>query len=130
MLSNESQVFHFEQGIPGFEHLRQFELMDLEGKIPLKIMKAVEDDISLFLANPFFIYPDYEWDLSNSAKQELSIQSEADIEVWSIITVPTDPTLATINLMAPIVLNVRNKVGKQIILHDENYSSRAPLILA
>ncbi|MCA0757554.1 flagellar assembly protein FliW [Paenibacillus sp. N4] len=129
-MNNESQVFYFENGIPGFEHLHQFELLDLDGEIPLKIMKSKEDDITLFLANPFFIYPDYEWDLSDSAKQELSIQSEADIEVWSVITVPTDPELATINLMAPLVFNVRERLGKQIILHDENYSSRAPLIPA
>lgn len=129
-MNNESQVYYFENGIPGFDHLQQFELLDLGGEIPLKIMKSKEDDITLFLANPFFIYPDYEWDLSDSAKQELSIQSEADIEVWSVITVPTNPELATLNLMAPLVLNVREKLGKQIILHDENYSSRAPLIPA
>lgn len=130
-MSIESPVFHFENGIPGFEHLHQFVFSEIEGELPMKLMKSVEDEeISLLIASPFFIYPEYEWELPDSSKQELSIQSESDIEVWSIITVPSEPLQATINLMAPLILNINKKVGKQLILHDNTYSSRAPLIRA
>ncbi|HTG68689.1 MAG TPA: flagellar assembly protein FliW [Candidatus Udaeobacter sp.] len=130
-MSIESTVFYFENGIPGFEHLHQFAFTEVDGELPMKLMKSVEDEeISLLIVNPFSIYPEYEWDLPDSSKQELFIQSELDIEIWSIITVNSEPLNSTINLMAPLVLNINKKIGKQLILHDNTYSSRAPLIRA
>jgi flagellar assembly factor FliW len=127
-VSETSLVFYFEQGIPGFEHIHQFVLSGLEQDLPIKLMQAVDDqEISLLIVNPFFFYPEYEWELSESAKQELQIQSEKDVEIWSILTIPSEPSEATINLMAPLVLNPNQKTGKQLILHDSTYSSRAPL---
>lgn len=127
-MSNDVQIYRFAQGIPGFEQFREFEFVELGNELPMKLMRPVEDlDITLFIASPFLFYPDYEWDLSDFVKQELDILNEEDIEIWSVITVPEDPTAATINLLAPIVLNVNTKTGKQLILHDQSYSSRAPL---
>lgn len=130
-MSSESTVFLFENGIPGFEHLHRFTFTEVDGELPMKLMKSIEDEeISLLIVSPFIIYPEYEWDLSEVSKQELFIHSEADIEVWSIITIPAEPMQATINLMAPLVLNINKKVGKQLILHEYHFSTRAPLIRA
>ncbi|WP_364151662.1 flagellar assembly protein FliW [Paenibacillus sp. LPE1-1-1.1] len=127
-MSENTSVIFFEQGIPGFEHIHQFMISDLEAELPIKLMQAVDDqEVSLLIVSPFFFYPEYEWELSESAKQELQIQSEQDVEIWSILTIPAEPTEATINLMAPLVMNPNQKTGKQLILHDSNYSSRAPL---
>lgn len=124
----ELLVYQFEQGIPGFEHLNEFVFEEVGNDLPMKLMKAVNDqDISLLVASPFLFYPDYEWELPVTIKRELSILNEEDVEIWSIITVPSDIEKATINLLAPIVLNSRKKMGKQHILHDNTYSSRAPL---
>lgn len=130
-MTDNSQIYYFEQGIPGFEHLHQFEFTKIGDDLPMQLMKSVEDEnISLLVASPFLFYQEYEWELSESAKDELSIKDESDIEVWSVVTVPADPTNATLNLLAPLVLNKNKKVGKQLILHDSNYSSRTPLIRA
>ncbi|OBZ09941.1 flagellar assembly protein FliW [Bacillus sp. FJAT-26390] len=127
-VSATTSVYHFEQGIPGFEHLHHFVFSDLEQELPIKLMQSVDDqEISLLIVNPFFFYPEYEWELSDSAKQELQIQTEQDIEIWSILTMATEPSEATINLLAPLVLNPNQMTGKQLILHDSTYSSRAPL---
>ena len=127
-MSNVDTIFHFAQGIPGFEQLKKFEFEDIGADIPMKLMRSVgEQEVSLLVASPFIFYPEYEWELAESAKQELGIASEKDVEVWSIITIPDDPAAATINLLAPIVLNRTTKLGKQLILHDQPYSSRAPL---
>lgn len=130
-MNDDSSVFIFDQGIPGFENLRQFVFLEIEGEVPMRLMKSLEEQhISLLVVSPFFIYPEYEWELSEPLKQELLIKTEADVEVWSIVTLPAEPSQATLNLLAPLVLNRNEKVGKQLILHDSTYSSRAPLIRA
>jgi flagellar assembly factor FliW len=127
-VNTEQFSYKFDQGIPGFEHLTQFIFEEVGEDLPMKLMKSTEDmAVSLLVASPFLFYPDYEWELADTVKQELSINKEEDVEVWSVITVSTDFANATINLLAPIVLNSRTLKGKQLILHDNTYSSRAPL---
>jgi flagellar assembly factor FliW len=128
-MNTDLTVYQFEHGIPGFENLHEFIFTDVGDGLPMKIMKSVEDEeISLLVASPFLFYPEYEWRLHDPSKKELDISNETDIEIWSIVTVQADPSRSTINLMAPIVLNTNKKVGKQLILHDNTYSTRAPLI--
>lgn len=122
-------IINFAHGIPGFEEYIQFRFIEIEGDIPMKLMQSVEEsNISFLIASPFFFYSEYEFDLSESAEQELEIVTESDVEVWSIVTVPADPSQATINLQAPLVINRNKQVGKQIILHDSEYNSRTPLV--
>lgn len=130
MIDKPSTIF-FEQGIPGFENLRYFTFEYVEGDLPMRLMKSVENqEVNLLVTSPFYFYPEYEWELSETMKDELSIKTEADIEIWSIITVPEDPAKSTLNLLAPVVLNINAKIGMQLILHDSSYSSRTPLIRA
>ncbi|MGO4110620.1 flagellar assembly protein FliW [Paenibacillus sp. YAF4_2] len=121
-------TYQFDNGIPGFEHLRQFVLSEIEGELPIRLMQSAEDEnITFVIASPFFFYTDYEWDLPESVMQELELTEEKDIEIWSVITLKTDPAKSTINLLAPIVLNTATNRGKQYIIHDHAFSSRTPL---
>jgi flagellar assembly factor FliW len=127
-VNTEQLIYQFEQGIPGFEHLNQFLFEEFGDELPMKLMKAADEkSISMLVASPFLFYPEYEWQLPEIIKQELSIKSEEEVEIWSVITVSTNFANATINLLAPIVLNNRTLMGKQLILHDNTFSSRAPL---
>ncbi|WP_339205359.1 flagellar assembly protein FliW [Paenibacillus sp. FSL K6-3182] len=127
-MSTEQTSYKFEQGIPGFEHLTQFIFEEVGDNLPMKLMKAGDEpSISLLVADPFLFYPEYEWQLPDHVKEELGINSEEEVEIWSVLTINTDFANATINLLAPIILNRRTLLGKQLILHDNTYSSRAPL---
>jgi flagellar assembly factor FliW len=122
-------IIRFEQGMPGFEDLRAFRLLDMEQGVPFKLLQSVEQaDISLVVGDPFFFYPEYEWELPDSVKEELGLKSETEVEVWSVITVSSDVSKASINLLAPLVINRVNKIGKQHILHDSTYGPRHPLL--
>jgi flagellar assembly factor FliW len=48
--------------------------------------------------------------------------------VYAVATIPEDPNKATLNLMAPIVINDRVRCGKQVILHESKYSVKHPLL--
>lgn len=128
----EEEIIDFEKGIPGFEQEQKFILVkiDSEGQMnPLAFLQSIQTaELSFIIANPFFFYTDYEFNLDDSTKEELEIKELEDIAVWGIISVPAEEfEKATINLQAPVVINVRTNKGKQIILHDNNYVTKTPL---
>ncbi|TYP75725.1 flagellar assembly protein FliW [Paenibacillus methanolicus] len=126
-----SEKVVFNQGLPGFEELRNFAILDLEIELPIKLLQSEEESsLSLLIGNPFHFYPEYEWDMPEHAQQELRIEQPEDVEVWSVIILPANAAEATINLLAPIVMNKKTREAKQIILHNSAYSNRHPLLKA
>lgn len=123
-----TQQVYFEQGLPGFEKYHKFTLLELDFPLPIKLLQSVDDEhISLLVGDPFYFYEDYEWDLPEHTQQELKITDISQIEVWSVIILPTNAADATINLLAPIIINRAELLGKQLILQQSSYSNRHSL---
>ena len=51
-------------------------------------------------------------------------ESDEELYVLSVLTVPSDLTKMTINLKAPIVINISTRLGCQIIVNNEEYPIR------
>ena len=56
--------------------------------------------------------------------------NSSELTIYAVVTIPEDPREATLNLMAPIVINERGRRGRQVILHESKYSVRHPLVSA
>lgn len=125
----ESGICRFENGLPGFEHLQLFALIEIEPESPFRLLQSVEDpDISFIVVNPFIFFKEYEWELPESVEQELQLACSEEMEIQSIVTIHAESGQATLNLAAPLVLNVKSRLGKQLILHNSGYSSAQPLL--
>ncbi|MGL5311685.1 MAG: flagellar assembly protein FliW [Peptostreptococcaceae bacterium] len=118
----------FKKGIPGFENLRNFEMNDLENSQPYKIIKSLEEKISFLSISPFEVDSSYEIDLSEDIIQELQIKSATDVLLLNIITIGQTLEDSTVNLKAPVVINIRNNNAKQFILQNDNYDTKHPLV--
>lgn len=118
-----SQIISFENGIPGFEEYNKFVLLNFEDTENLKCLQSLDDsNICLVMISPWNYFKDYEIELSADDLKELVIQNEQDVAVYNVIT--TREERITTNLVAPIVINVLNNIGKQIILSNTKYSIR------
>ena len=118
----------FNKGIPGFDALRNFIIKDLEGNGKFKILESEESEISFATINPFDIYSKYEINLNDETIKELEIEKPEDVLVLSIITLGKTLETSTMNLKAPVVINIKNNLGKQFILQNEKYETKHPLI--
>lgn len=118
----------FNKGIPGFDTLREFEIKDLEGNDRFKILQSEEKEISFVTVNPFDIYSEYEINLNDETIKELAIENAEDVLILSIITLGKTLETSTMNLKAPVVINIKNGLGKQFILKSESYETKHPLI--
>jgi flagellar assembly factor FliW len=125
----EDKVITFKEGLPGFPQIHRFAALELEELKPFQYLQSLDDPpIALFVINPFLVDPSYEFRLADSDMEDLKSKNSAELAVYSVATIPEDPSEATLNLMAPVVINEKDRCGKQVILIDSQYSVHHPLL--
>lgn len=124
-----SMKITFERGILGFEDIKEYELKDLESNPIFKELNStVEKGIGFVVISPFDIDDKYEISLSDNVIKELSINSPKDVMILNILTLGSTLQKTTVNMKAPLIINVNNGLGKQIILQNEKYEVKTPLL--
>lgn len=122
-------TLHFAAGIPGFPDARQFALVwwgDEDG--PFSIMTSLEDNkLEFLVVPPVSFFPDYAPEIDDDTVERLGLESADDAIVLVIVTVSDDPSGATANLLAPIVVNRHTREAAQVVLTDGNQPLRASL---
>ena len=124
----EDKVISFKEGLPGFPQLHRFVILELDELKPFHYLQALDDPpIALFIINPFIVDTAYKFQLTASDMEDIRSTNSAELATYAVATIPENPNEATLNLMAPIVVNDRDRCGKQVILHESKYSVRHPL---
>lgn len=121
----ESDTLKLPQGLIGFPELNTFVLLDHDKDSPFKWLQSLEDGALAFvLINPLLFYPSYTVEVAEAEVQDLGLVKEEDAVVSVIVTMPTNPENMTANLKAPLIFNLKNRLGKQLILNQAEYSIR------
>lgn len=121
----QSNIIHFENGIPWFIEEKQFYLLSLSGDTPFLIMQSVQTpSLAFVIVSPFDFFSDYSAKLSDQVVEQLQIENEEDVALYVILTIQEPFEKTTANLQGPIVINDKKKLGKQIILNDLNYLTK------
>lgn len=117
----------FPWGMPGLD-FKHYTLISLEDGSPFYFLQSDDDpEVGLLLINPFFIFNEYEFDLGQEAVGQLKITDEENIAVLCAVNASRGMERATVNLLAPIVINTEKMMAKQVVLNDKRYSLRTPL---
>lgn len=119
----------FDKGIPGFEEYKVFTISEIEENTKFKIINSKEDtNIGFVAISPFEVKSDYEININDEIVNELAIESYNDVSILNLITLGKTLEQSTVNLKAPIVINIKNNKCKQLILQDDKYNIKEPLI--
>ena len=126
----EDQVIHFPNGLPGFENARKFIIMSVPEHQPFHWMECVDEgnNIRLAIINPLSFRPDYQPKIKKEELASLDIKDPKDLLLYVIVTLRTPLVESTANLMGPLFVNIRERVGKQIIIENDAYSLRERII--
>ncbi|MBM2833488.1 MAG: hypothetical protein HW406_649 [Candidatus Brocadiaceae bacterium] len=125
----KENIITFEQGLLGFEELKQFAIIAVEECLPFEWLVSVEDPIVAFpILNPTLFFSDYKPSLSKDDLVLLDIKKEKDVEMFCIVTLGKKPEDVTLNLKGPILINMKNKMGKQVVITEDYYSLNQQLI--
>jgi flagellar assembly factor FliW len=110
-------ILHFPHGLIGFPKARRFVILDHRPGSPFKWMLCLEQpDVAFAVVEPARMVPDYEAPLALAARTLGA--DPADVALFVIVTIPSDPTAMTVNLMAPVVVDVRTRKSIQLVLED------------
>ncbi len=126
----EEKILSFPQGLPGFQDEKSFVLLDVPGNDVLQILQSLQTTALAFIVtNPHTIYQSYRFSLDEATMEVLQIEKESDIVILSIMTIQEPFSNSTINLKAPIIMNAKARLGKQIILNQDDYPLKAKITL-
>lgn len=122
----EEKVLEFDSGLPGFKNVKKYILIDSPDEQSIfKWLQSVDDpQLAFAVVNPFLINTDYDIEVSDEDALALGLEKLEDIAVYSILVVPDDLNKVSMNLKAPLIINVCNNKGAQIVLDTNKYTVR------
>lgn len=118
-------LIELPSGLIGFPELKRYVLLDHDKDSPFKWLQSLDDGaIAFVLINPLLFKPDYTVEVTEVEVSDLELKNEDDAVISVIITIPTNPQNMTANLKAPLVFNLQNRRGKQLVLSNAAYTTR------
>jgi flagellar assembly factor FliW len=67
--------------------------------------------------------------LSEASKASGIVASDESFAVMAVLNAPGAGAPASVNLMAPIIVNAETRQGAQLLLESSNYSTQEPFVL-
>lgn len=123
-----SEVLTFPWGLPGFGSLRRFLALNLEGQEKFVWLQSLDDlSVALPTSDPWAMFPDYAPQLPPYATASLDLQRPEEFVTLGVVVVTAGAAEMTMNLLAPIVVNLRTRTGRQVTLETGGYSVRSPI---
>lgn len=124
---DQDKIIKFPQGILGFDLHRKFIILNILNNDNFKILQDLKDpNIAFFIIDPWDFYNDYIVDIADKELEKIGIypNRENDMLIFNIVTLGKTFQESTANLMAPIVINMANREGRQFIQNDTKYFTR------
>lgn len=120
LIIQPEHIFCFDGGLLGFEDLREFVLISDDDTVPFKWLISLEKpEIGFPMLSPWHI------DLTYDPGDEINLEHQV---LFIIVTLEDEKGVMTANMKAPVVLDVKDQSGRQIILPSDKYSVNWPII--
>ncbi len=122
----EDLIITLREGIIGFEDCTRYVVLHVDQKSPFRWFQSLDDGSVAFpIIDPWEFKPDYTPTIGDADAAQLGLTSDSPKLVFAIATVPRqDPRSMTANLLAPLVIDPITRIGKQVIVTDEHYTTR------
>ncbi|MBA4138863.1 MAG: flagellar assembly protein FliW [Opitutus sp.] len=125
--------FTLPQGIIGFRDYTRAELLYLPDHLPflwMKLSNARDESVHFVVLEPGGVLPHYTPELFDDDADNLDLRDGSEAMVLNIVTLEQQrPLEAKVNLIGPIIVNRRTKLGRQLVISNySNYSAHHALV--
>ncbi|MCA9472070.1 MAG: flagellar assembly protein FliW [Nitrospirales bacterium] len=117
---SEESLVTFASGLVGLPTHTRYAVFEVEGGGGYQWLQSLDDETLAVVMMPAEILePDFVRTIPQESVAELDIQDDDQVSISVIVTIPPgQPDRATANFRAPIVVNLRTRMAKQVILHE------------
>ncbi|MFQ3550150.1 MAG: flagellar assembly protein FliW [Armatimonadota bacterium] len=127
---NDGSIIRMPRGPFGFENHLEFCLIQHRPDTKFRWLQSVSEPALAFVViDPAEFFTGYEIEISDADAEKLNLKSADDALVLTIVTIGNGGKDVTANLAAPIVINSNELIGMQVVLQDQSYSVKQPLVL-
>lgn len=124
---NPEDILDFPNGIPGFERHRRFILVEQAALSPIVFLQCVDaPEVCFFTAPIAAIDATYELAVLPEDLQTIGAQVQDKLISLAVLASAENGQWAA-NLLAPILIEPRNRRGVQAVRVDSRYSHRHPI---
>ncbi|MDG1843318.1 MAG: flagellar assembly protein FliW [Nitrospinaceae bacterium] len=127
----DKDILLFPGALYGFDQEKEFVILPLDPKIesPMEWLQSLRSrELAFIVTDPFLFVPEYKMVLSDSEMDQLKLESMESVAVRVIVTIPKVHSEMTANLVAPLVINQKNRLAKQVVLTSAEYDTKHSLI--
>ncbi|MFP4697155.1 MAG: flagellar assembly protein FliW [Eubacteriales bacterium] len=124
---DEEKIITFEDGLLGLEEFKKYTIIyDSEDNRPIiSWLQSVEEkDIALPVINPLIVKAEYSPKVEDELLSGLGELNEDNFIILTIVVIRDEGKKVTTNLKAPLIMNVENRKGVQVITENEDYDIR------
>lgn len=125
----KANVLEFPEGMLGLPQYKHYVLIRNEQTNPFLRLQCVDNtQISFLVIDPVFADSGYKSYVLASDPDHIFIDAGEDVVMFVVCTVKKDGSDVTANMQAPVIINHKTMIGRQIILLDSPYSLRHSLL--
>jgi flagellar assembly factor FliW len=127
---DESARISIPGGLIGFPEQESYVIIRHNPESPFLWFQSVEEpDLAFVIVDPRLFKPDYEAPLTTRVLNLVQAESVEDVSVFVIVTIPPgQPEAMTANLLGPLVFNTSKRIVRQVVVENEEYSHRYPIM--
>ena len=125
---DENSVIYMTREILGFDNRKQYYLIEM-GDLPnFYWFQSKEDpDLAFIIVNPRLFMPDYKLTIDEIDMSLLETENPEDLIDFAIVNINDDVTSMTMNLLGPIVINMKSLKAIQAISTNNSYGTKVPV---
>lgn len=115
---NHAEVVQFPEGLPGLEDCREWVFLADAENAALAWMQSLDrPEIALAVVSPRRFVPGFQLRVARRELEPLRLDGLSDAEVLTILGKTS--RAVTLNLKAPLVLNLQRRLGRQVIANGD-----------
>ncbi len=127
---DDSSVVRMPRGLIGFEELTAYCLIQHRPDAIFRWLQSIDEpSLAFVVADPSQFFADYDVEIPDAEAEKLRLDKADDAQVLTIISISEGGREITANLAAPIVINSKELIGTQVVLQDNRYSVRQPVVV-
>jgi flagellar assembly factor FliW len=125
----ESEVLNksvsFPLGIPGFVESKHFVFVQRSEEHPFAWMRSIEEpELGFAVVEAYHLMPDFSFEVDDKELEVIGSPSPENCAVFFIIKLERSAKVKiTANTRAPILINIKDRKGRQVILPSDKPTS-------